>query len=64
MEDKSNILLLVAGMRKEVQGLVSEVSITALYFVCFYLLISYLRENFELCYLRNLLIIFFAYNCR
>lgn len=25
MEDKTNILLLVAGMRKEVQGLVSEV---------------------------------------
>ena len=26
MEDKSAILLLVAGMRKEVQGLISEVS--------------------------------------
>lgn len=30
MEDKTSILLLVAGMRKEVQGLVSEVSCTML----------------------------------
>lgn len=31
MEDKTNILLLVAGMRKEVQGLVSEVRFSSFF---------------------------------
>lgn len=33
MEDKTSILLLVAGMRKEVQGLVSEVRCTCAFFI-------------------------------